>query len=360
MRRTAVKICAVCAVAAGWFCPPESPAQNVERVVRLQDGVEETVAAKSAKPDLAPRPARALQGQPLFFLRDGSKVAGTLKQPRLQVRTRYGVLSIPTADLVRVRFVQRVDAAVKKKAEKYVNQLGDDDFDVREEAMDAIRKLGPSVLPLVREAGKSDNDEVKNRAEILVEELEELADKRKVGDDSIPQLDGTEDEVVTTRMTVKGHIETKVVVIGSRYGELTVDVADLQAVNFRRVGMVSKKFDVLPRHQPPSLWYDPKLTLEKGQRLRIEASGIINVRNYSVSSGPSGTRQWSGNSFNNFPMLALVGKVGKRGKPFLVGPSYRGKAAKTGKLYLSIVAFSYNPGGANGKYQVKVKLQPPQ
>ena len=55
-------------------------------------------------------------------------------------------------------------------------------------------------------------------------------------------------------------------------------------------------------------------------------------------------------------MLSLIGKVGKKGNPFLVGTGYKGKAKSSGRLYLAIVPFRYNPGGVSGKYEVKIKV----
>ena len=137
------------------------------------------------------------------------------------------------------------------------------------------------------------------------------------------------------------------------------DIADLQAVTFQSVGAVSKKLQIQASYQPPGNWLDTKMNLEKGQRLRIEASGTMHVSNYGVSSGPGGTRYGGGNSYKKFPQLALIGKVGKNGKEFLIGKKYKSKAPKAGKLRLSVVPFRYHPSGAAGKYDVKVRLLDP-
>ena len=89
--------------------------------------------------------------------------------------------------------------------------------------------------------------------------------------------------------------------------------------------------------------------------MKIAASGNISVRNYGIVSGPAGNTDWSGHAtFGNFPMLSLVAKVGKKGKPFLVGANFSGRVKGQGRLYLGVVPFSPYPTGAAGSYQVKV------
>lgn len=335
------------------------PAQNAQKLVRAvgvglpPPAPEEDEARERTEPDGEIKPSEP--SPPVFFLRDGGKVAGAPRLEALDVRTRYGVLRIPLAELVQVRFAQRIDASLKKQVQELIARLGDEDFDAREDAMEALRRIGAHALPFIRLAAESDNEEIKSRSGILAGELEALKESQAGAGDAPSGVEGIDDQVQTTRMTIKGQVLAEDFVIQSRYGSLRVSVGDLKAVSFRQSGPTSAKFDVLPKNQPPGSWMDTKFDLEAGQRFRLEASGIINVTNYSVSCGPAGTREWGGQSWNNFAQLALVGRIGKNGKPFLVGDEYRGKADKAGRLYLAIVAFSYNPAGAVGKYTVKLR-----
>ena len=45
--------------------------------------------------------------QPVFFLRDGSRITGLPEFDSLQVKTRYGTLDVPSTDLVRLRLTPR-------------------------------------------------------------------------------------------------------------------------------------------------------------------------------------------------------------------------------------------------------------
>ena len=342
--------------AASFHFVPALPAQAIQRILAPNAPAPDVREEKRSDDKETPK---AKDSIPLFYLRDRSKVAGYPKLESLAVQTRYGVLSVPVKELVRVRFVTRVAPEVTAQVDEIIARLGSDDFDIREKAMDDARAVGPDALPALRKAMTSKEEEIKNRAEILVDELEAIA-KGSGGDkvgESLEQLKGSDDEISTTRMTIRGTILLETIVIGSRYGDLSVAVADLEAIHFQKAGPSTGKFEILPKFQPRGTWFDSKLMVEKGQRFSIEASGLMSVSNYGVSCGPEGTTQWnSGNQFNNYPMLSLVGKVGKNGTAFLVKRGYKGKAKKAGRLYLSIVPFAYNINGVSGKYTAKVKL----
>ena len=69
-----------------------------------------------------------------------------------------------------------LDDANRVKLQLLVDQLGDDDFGVREKASEDLKNLGPLTLPLLRVAARSTDAEVKKRAIALLPEV----DKGKV------------------------------------------------------------------------------------------------------------------------------------------------------------------------------------
>jgi len=300
--------------------------------------------------------SKAKRQAPVLHLRDKSRISGTPKFEGVTVETQYGTLTVPRDQLVRIRFVRRIPTELRDKIQQLINDLGDADFDKRDAATSSLREIGAPALDLLRKAAKSTNEEVKNRAGVLVSEIsEKQSSTQSSEDDLVPQLGGSDDEVVTAKMTVKGHVQLDEVLVESNYGELKVSVGDLTAITFRSAGPSAMKVNVTMQHQPPSNWLDTKLDLEKGQKVKIDASGQTNVRNYGIVSGPEGNRDYSSSgALGNFPPLALVGKIGKRGQPFLVGSSYTGKAKTGGRLYLGITTFTPYPAGAAGGYEAKV------
>jgi hypothetical protein len=103
----------------------------------------------------------------------------------------------------------------------------------------------------------------------------------------------------------------------------------------------------------PASWVKTKVGVSQGRKILVKASGQLTVSGYNVTAGPAGTSQYSGNTFENFPMLALVGKIGKNGKAFLVGKEWTEVAKRAGSLYLGVVPFRRNRAAA-GAFQVQV------
>ena len=347
---------ALCAILLWTAAAPRLQAQVVVRQAARVEAAPATENAGAVEEPGEGRESKAKDVSPVFHLRDQSRIAGKPKLKSLDVETRYGPLSIPLDQLVRVRFARRLPAELQAKIESLIKELGDEDFDKREAATAGLKEIGAPALDAIRKAAKSDNDEVKNRADGIISGLAaEAKPPQAADDDSLPQLSGTEDEITTTRMTVKGRVNIEEIALETQYGDLRVSVSDLGGITFRISGPTTGKATVSCQNQPPQNWLETKVDLEKGQKIKIEATGQVTVRNYGIVSGPDGNRDYSGHAtFNNFPMLSLVGKVGKRGEPFLIGNSYTGKVRGQGKLYLGIVTFSPYPGGAVGNYQVKV------
>jgi hypothetical protein len=343
---------------AGLALPALTRAQDVQRVLRIletEPGSDEESKPKEAKGDETSAAVMHSALTPIFHLRDKGKVAGRPKIMELAVNTRYGKLLVPVDDLKKVRFGVRVDPTEKERIETLIQSLASEDFDEREKANEALGKSGLAALPLLRQALSIDNDDLKSRLPVLIAVLEAEAEKAS-GTDSLPSLKEGDDEIVTGRMTIRGSVLLDGFDIETRYGVLSVSVADLVGVDFEPAGDLNRKIEVSPNHQPPQNWLDTRVEVEKGQSLHLEASGQTNVAEWSVTSGPTGTKRYSGNTFGNFPMLALIGRIGKNGKPFLVGASHKSKVKSPGRLYLSVVPFQYNPGGVAGKYEVKVKI----
>jgi len=327
--------------------------QDIDKIVEIltreppATAADGTDAAKKAV-----KPAR--KAVPIFLLRDKSRVTGTPQLEQLLIDTKYGELAIPFAQLARIRFAMRIDPSVQKRASELIKLLGDDDFDTRETAMANLLAMGPAVIELLRAAATSDDEELQNRAALLVSELEEKQRNEQSDDEASARVRGTDDEVQTDRMTVRGRVLSERFTIDSKYGRLEIDVADLLAINFKPTGESEKSVDVEATCQPPGSWLDTKIDIEKGQRLQILASGQTSVPDWGLSSGPAGNTQYSGNTFGGFPNLSLVGKIGKKGKPFLVGASYKVKSKARGRLLLAIVPFQYDPGQTSGKYIAKI------
>jgi hypothetical protein len=85
-------------------------------------------------------------------------------------------ISIDATSLRTLFRKQVLDQAEQDRARKLIKSLGDDKFSVREEAKDALIKLGPRVVPLLEEANHSTDPEISSRAKECLQSLGKGAD----------------------------------------------------------------------------------------------------------------------------------------------------------------------------------------
>jgi hypothetical protein len=298
------------------------------------------------------------KAKPSFlYLRDGGKLSCWPRLDFLSVDTAYGALKIPLQDLLRIRFSRRWNQADLQKAEEAMKLLGSDDFDERESAMKTLRQLGSAARGILRQALKSDDLEVKTRSEALLLEIgsSEPAEQSH-SEEGIEPLRGTdEDEIITVRFSIKGRVAGEAFTVGTLYGDLEVKYTDILGVGFHSDAPVSATVNVPGTTTVPESWLDTKCSVSKGDKVILRASGQLSISNYNLTAGPEGTTRYrtSGTPYSNFPTLSLIGKIGKNGKPFLVGQKHESRARSDGTLYLGIVPFRRGYVAA-GSFQVKI------
>lgn len=85
-------------------------------------------------------------------------------------------------------------------------------------------------------------------------------------------------------------------------------------------------------------WTKTGIQVQAGQKLTLTATGEL--KGGELAFGPEGTSEhpeWARYSLvPEWPHLALIGKVGEDGSPFLVGRSYSGTVIRGGELYLGV------------------------
>ncbi|MGC8916264.1 MAG: hypothetical protein ACP5NF_04730 [Thermoanaerobaculum sp.] len=104
-------------------------------------------------------------------------------------------------------------------------------------------------------------------------------------------------------------------------------------------------------------WTKTGIVVKPGQKLVLEAKGEL--RGGQWRFGPEGTGEhpeWARYSLvPEWPHLALIGKVGEDGDPFLVGKAFSGTVMRGGELYLGIN--DLDAENNDGTFQVTVALQ---
>jgi hypothetical protein len=303
----------------------------------------------------APPPKKKAPQPPMFRLRDGTRLAGTPDLKLLHLATPYGRLEIPVNEIVQIRFAAFHDPELAARVTASVEALGSEEFDRREEAMAALRKIGAPAAEALKKALAADDEEVKTRAEKLLSEIEDDLSEADEEEGKQATLTGEDDEVVTLKFTAMGRVEEEAFNLETRYGTLKLGRKDIVSILFQDAP-VSRTTVEVPgaTFSAAGKWHDAKVDVTQGEMLRITATGSLNLQNYGQNTTPDGTRSVNGNQLEEFACGSLVAKVGEKGKAFLVGSDFQGSAPGTGKLFLGI---SIQNGEVSGSYKVEVELE---
>jgi len=104
-------------------------------------------------------------------------------------------------------------------------------------------------------------------------------------------------------------------------------------------------------------WTKTGVKVKPGQRITIRATGQL--KGGGLTFGPEGTAshpEWARYSVvPEWPHLALIGKVGEDGDPFLVGKSFSGQVVRGGELFLGVNDLDTENNG--GTFHATVELE---
>ena len=352
----------------------KAKADAAVEVGEVADGKKEEGAEEDAKDEepekiidsaAQPAPPTMADDQIKLHMWDGSIVGGKVSVNSINVLTEFGQMTIPINQIV--EFYPGLDSFPQKQArlKQLVQELGDGNYQVREDAHRALVKMG---LPLKKEIQKFTDGGSIERKKHLVEihkELEELLEDAEDMDVPIPVAElARQDKVVTPNMTVVGKIQEELFVITSKFGQLKVRLEDIEHAS-RDVKIerdeIRKKLtldsDNFYQRKPKSVG----IRVNKGDRIRIKAGGVMEWTNWNTSSTPQGlTNQGNWRSINSGTLIACIGK--DQNNVEKVGAKKEWVAKKNGVLYLAIaVQDNYVKGNSyrwTGEYEAKVVVTP--
>lgn len=313
--------------------------------VWAQDGGEEGGGApEGGVPAVAPPPARVVDEiRHEVQLRSGTLLVGGIEPVRWRVRTEFGVLEVPVADIRSVVFGRRADPERVARVAALVSKLASANPDRRNHARASLMEEGAfAVVDLVRASKDHDDPEVRRICKELVEEL------------SIPDEDVVpdEDRVETTKFALTGTVES---------AQFKVNVPELGGINVMRRDIVrirlfkairTREATVAGSNTWPNGWVDTKIEVAKGDRLAITAEGNIHFPNWGGQVfTPEGNPRMG--QINGIPVGALAGRIGPNGQLFLIGRNYSGKAPVAGTLHLCLM-INIQGQPSSGEYTVRI------
>jgi len=293
---------------------------------------------------------------------DGSAVRMIMLQESIEIVTKFGKLSVPTAEIRHIDLGIHLPEGVDKKIDAALKRLGSEVFKDRDAAVKELIALGPHAYPALSFAAKSSDIEVVKRAETAIKGI-----RQKYPADQLRTT--INDRIQTTDFPIVGRIISPKIKARTLYfGDLDLKLAELRTINWLS-GLIDLEISVdagkyANRFNNP--WMDTGVTLDGMGGLLITASGQVDLLNDGSGqgiSGPEGNRNLGGGpGGGGRGGLAgtLVGKIGENGQQFTIGSRYQTTSTREGKLYVQIVP-GPNWGGnqmATGAYTVHIKAGP--
>lgn len=377
MRSTTRLLSSLLVALLGFLSAAAATAQEdvIRRVIEGVKGVAAkpaTAAGDAAKEDEeavdVPR-TPAVQLGPKFMrlhLQDGSVISGDLTVTEIAVDTQFGKLVVPI-DKIR-SFAPGLDSNTKldEQIQTLIKTLSSDDYKTREQAHKDLAAMGRIVQKELEKYAADENAEVKRHVTEILKELEEAAAEAEDFEGAsanlpLPRLD----TVVTTDFTVMGRVEPAQFEIQSKYGPLTIQLADI-ARGERDIGereSLRRNLSINAANLAQRGFKSTGIRVQAGDRVTINAEGSIVMSPWgnNAQSGPDGMQNYGWYIPGQIPGGALCARIGDKDTVFKVGAKSTFVAKKSGIIQLAIGMqgdYANESYQFPGEYKVKVKVDP--
>lgn len=329
-----------------------SPLPGLEPLAQaVQDGVAAAESAPvpetAAKQDPAAAPAVAAEStrqaagprEVRLRLWDGTIVTGDLGRDSLHVRTRFGLLEVPVADIVVLTPGLRSLPELRQKLDGWIEQLGDRDFQVRQQSMQNLLAVGPRILEYLGSVGDGGSAERKKNLLALTEQLQELQDDSENGIEvGTPPPLGMEDSLATAEFVIVGEIEEQEFEVTTRFGVLAVRLGDIEQADrtwMLQASTVRRTVEIGARDFFQTSPQETGVRVHRGDRIQIRASGNVSWVSWgNIASSPEGINNQGQWESMNCGMLAA--RIGKSGPYIPVGSEETFVAEQDGEILLGV------------------------
>ncbi len=321
----------------------------------------ETAAIEPDRKPAAPLPPNFMT----FHLLDGNIISGDLSIDEITVTTQFGKLVVP---IEKIRsFKPGLDSypQIAGEIEQLIQNLGVDDYKTRENSHKELLAKGEKVRSELERHAASENAEIKRHIGEILKELNEQADEADDEDASPKQPWVRLDTVVTTDFTVTGKVSPSEFQLNSKYGPLTVALADID-YGQRELDVkeeLRKTVSVTGENLAQRSFKSSGVRVQAGDKITIKAEGTISMSPWGsrASSGPDGAPNYGWYIPNQIPGGALVAKVGDGGTIFKVGRQSTFTAKASGVLQFAIgMQGEYSQGSYQfpGEYRLRIRVEP--
>ncbi len=299
-----------------------------------------------------------------FHMWDGSIVGGEVTTNQIDVETEFGTLQVPIGKIT--KFYPGLDSipVLNARINQLVEGLGDKDFDVREQSHRELVSMGIQLRTEIHRFEDGGSAERKKHLQEIKKEIEEMVDQLDEFDEPLDERALIRGDMVVTRdFSIVGKILQNEFRIGSKFGELRVNLGDIKMGDR---SFTQKREDIRKSVEVSGTAFfqttpkSTKIRVNRGDKIQIRASGVVQWTNWSTSSTPDGINnqgQWNGMDCG-----CLAARIGNTSQYIKLGSKAEFVAKQTGVLYLGVAMrdnYASNNGYRwDGNYDVKIVVTP--
>jgi hypothetical protein len=273
---------------------------------------------------------------------EGQAIVGKVLDRSLTIRTRYGVLTVPLADVIQVRLSPQLAPESRARLERLLELLEKSGAEspAGGAAVEALEDLGVAAVPALRRAlGRYEDD-------VLRSELEALVDPSRWEDAYVEDLD----EIVSVRFTMRGQILEDMLRVQCTSGVIEVPRHDILRITLRELD-IRHVWKVGPQYSEQESFLDTKCKVKKGQKFTLTPSGTMTYDGQSFGPGGLPNHTW-----NSRRVGCLQWRIGG-GAWQILESAFQGRAPASGTLQFCVHVFR---GGAGGEFTVEFKTRKKQ
>lgn len=299
-----------------------------------------------------------------LHLQDGSIIGGDIKTESIDVSTAYGVLNVPISRVVKIYPGINSRPEFRDKIAQLVEELGGPNSTGRDAAQKELVNMGVVIRNVLNQLGNDGNAERKKRMAEIQASFEEEIETMEEEFLDVDRPVSFDDMVVTPDFSIVGEIQQKQFFVKSKFGDLKVNLGDIVLADRkidRNRPAVRRSVSVPARAFFQTKPQSTGIRVNKGDKISIRASGVVQWTNFSSSSSPEGVTnrsQWNG--INSGKLTARIGSDNRR--CVQIGSSGEFVAKSSGVLYLGIAmrdSYATNSGyNWTGEYKAKVVVLP--
>ena len=164
-----------------------------------------------------------------FELLDGTVITGTMDAAALTVKTSYGTLKVPAADLV--SFTPGLDSRpeLAEKIDVLIRLLVSPEKEDREQAQAELIKLGPALRLIIEKLAKDEDPDPERKARIkaILDAYKAWPAKHPDARQPFVLPPEQKDKVATAKLSAAGRIANEQFTVAASYGTLTIKLSDI-------------------------------------------------------------------------------------------------------------------------------------